>query len=77
MTEMKKLGKYSGTVYDFYDKNIPECCSTIEAKLAEDKEYVQTQHQKDLMDCVMHCLMSGAPASDPLSEVQRTIIIFP
>lgn len=64
MTEMKKLGKYSGTVYDFYDKNIPKCCSTIEAKLAEDKEYVQTQHQKDLMDCVMHCLMSGAPASD-------------
>ena len=35
MTEMKKLGKYSGTVYDFYDKNIPECCSTIEAKLAD------------------------------------------
>ena len=37
MAEMKKLGKYSGTVYDFYDENIPECCSTIDAKLEEDK----------------------------------------
>jgi hypothetical protein len=51
---MKLLGKFTKTIYpDGYDKSkIHECCTQIPDDKANDEEFVNNHHVKDLMDCV-------------------------
>lgn len=60
---MKRLGKFTGQVYDEnYDfSKCPECCVCISDEQAEDEQFIQNQHMKDLIDC-LGCL-GGCPAS--------------
>lgn len=59
---MKRLGKFTGTIYDEdYDfSQYPECCHCITDEEAKDEEFIIDAHMNDLKDCVM-CF--GCPAS--------------
>lgn len=59
---MKRLGKLTGTIYDNnYDfSQCPECCTCITDEQANDEEFIEQQHQKDLQDCIT-CF--GCPAA--------------
>jgi hypothetical protein len=51
---MKLLGKFTKTIYpDDYDKSkIRECCTQISDDKANDEEFINQHHVKDLTDCV-------------------------
>ena len=57
---MKRLGKFTGTIYpDNYDKHkIWECCTQIPDDKANDEDFINEHHVRDLMDC-MRCF--GCP----------------
>lgn len=59
---MKRLGHFTKTIYDEnYDfSNCPECCLMITDEQANDEEFINQQHLKDLMNCIT-CM--GCPAS--------------
>ena len=59
---MKRLGKFTKTIYDEnYDfSNCPECCVCLTDEEANNEEFINKHHIKDLMDCVT-CM--GCPAS--------------
>lgn len=65
---MKRLGKFTKTIYDEdYDfSRCPECCVQLTDDQAEDEEFINAHHVKDLMDCV-RCF--GCPASQGRAEV--------
>lgn len=60
---MKLLGKFTKTIYpDDYDKaKIKECCTQISDDKANDEEFINNHHVRDLMDCV-RCF--GCPAAN-------------
>ena len=50
---MKILGKYSGSVYKFDEKDKMEECGThITDKQANDEEWIKNHHARDLVDCI-------------------------
>ena len=59
---MKLLGKFTKTIYPSdYDKSkINECCTQISDDNADDEEFINQHHVRDLMDCV-RCF--GCPAA--------------
>jgi uncharacterized protein with PIN domain len=59
---MKRLGKFTKTIYpDDYDlSQCPECCTQISDDKANDEEFVNNYHVRDLMDC-LRCM--GCPAA--------------
>ena len=59
---MKRLGKFTKTIYDeSYDfSQCPECCTCISDEQANDKEFIDQHHLKDLQDCI-RCF--GCPAA--------------
>ena len=63
---MKRLGKFSGKIYNEEEiKNMEECGLCISDSEANDEMFIQNRHIKDLKDC-LKCF------SCPLS--QKTII---
>lgn len=60
---MKRLGMYSGRIYDSdYDKSqIEECCICIPDFMADDKEWIANQHSKHIGQC-SNCF--GCPLSN-------------
>ncbi len=66
---MKRLGKFTKTIYDEnYDfSNCPECCTCLTDEEANDEEFINKHHIKDLMDCVA-CM--GCPASQNKEETK-------
>ena len=56
---MKRLGKLTGTIYDDLSQ-CHECCTCITDEQANDEEFIEQQHLKDLRDCVA-CF--GCPAA--------------
>ena len=59
---VKRLGKFTKTIYDEdYDfSQCPECCTQISDEDAENEEFIDKHHLRDLMDCV-RCF--GCPAA--------------
>lgn len=59
---MKRLGKFTKTIYDeSYDfSQCPECCACISNEQANNEEFIDQHHLKDLQDCI-RCF--GCPAS--------------
>lgn len=59
---MKKLGKFTGKVYDDdYDfSKCPECCVCISDEEANDEDCIVQRHANDLLDC-LSC--RGCPAA--------------
>lgn len=59
---MKRLGKFTKTIYaeDYDFSQCPECCTQISDEQAQDEEYINAHHFKDLLDC---CGCFGCPAA--------------
>lgn len=58
---MKRLGKYSGRIYEENEVNtMEECGVCITDEQAKNKNWISKQHVDDLMECVMCC---GCPLS--------------
>lgn len=52
---MKRLGKYTGTVYGKGYRDIkmpPECCLQITDEQASDAEFVERKHLELFMSCI-------------------------
>ena len=67
---MKRLGKYSGRIYDEeYDTTkIKECCQIITDEQAEDKDWINERHLNHLKTCIT---CNGCPAA--IEPDSRTI----
>ena len=50
---MKKLGKFTKTIYgeDYDFSQCPECCVQISDEEAQNEDFINAQHMKDLLDC--------------------------
>lgn len=58
---MKRLGKYSGKVYEEHEiQNMDECGTVITDEQAADKDFIKKHHMCDLVQCVS-CF--GCPTS--------------
>ena len=59
---MKRLGKYTGRVYneDYDFSNCQECCTCITDEQATDREFIESHHLKDIMECT---LCHGCPTA--------------
>ena len=58
---MKRLGKYSGKVYEENEiQNMDECGTVITDEQAADKDFIKAHHMCDLTQCML-CL--GFPTS--------------
>lgn len=59
---MKRLGKFTGTIYpDDYDfSQCLECCTLISDAEAEDISFIEEHRSKDIAHCMV-CL--GCPAA--------------
>ena len=50
---MKRLGKYSGKVYEEHEiQNMDECGTVITDEQAADKDFIKKHHMCDLVQCV-------------------------
>lgn len=50
---MKRLGKFSGQIYEWNEgRTMPECGTIISDEQANDEEFISKHHVKDLLDCV-------------------------
>ncbi len=50
---MKRLGKFSGRMYEENEaEKMEECGVCISDEQANDEEWISNRHLKDLMDCV-------------------------
>lgn len=50
---MKRLGKYSGKIYEGDEiKTMEECGICITDEEAADKEFINNHHLKDLIECI-------------------------
>ena len=60
---MKRLGKYTGKIYDNNEeaKYAGECCTIITDVQANDDKFIENHHRKDLMNCFFNC-GGGCPA---------------
>lgn len=58
---MKRLGKFTKNIYEenYAFSLCPECCTVITDEQANDEEFINEHHLKDLLDCV-RC--PGCPA---------------
>ena len=53
---MKRLGKFSGHIYEGNDiNNMEECGVCITDEQASDENYIAQHHIDDLVDCVTCC----------------------
>lgn len=53
---MKRLGKYSGGIYEENEVHtMEECGVCITDKQAKDEEWVSKHHVDDLMECITCC----------------------
>ena len=51
--EMKRLGKYSGNIYNEDEvSTMEECGVLITDDEANDKEFIKHHHARDLVDCI-------------------------
>lgn len=58
---MKRLGKYSGKVYEEHEiQTMDECGTVITDEQAADKDFIKAHHMCDLTQCML-CL--GCPTS--------------
>lgn len=59
---MKRLGKYTGNIYDenFDTSKINECCLLIKDEDAENKEYIDNKRKELKQKCLL-CM--GCPAA--------------
>lgn len=49
---MKRLGKFSGKIYEKSEvKDMLECGTVISDEQANDEEFIKKHHVKDLLDC--------------------------
>ena len=60
---MKRLGKYSGKIYDEnYDiSQCKECCNVITDEQANDERFLNKKRAENLFDCL--CCTCGCPIS--------------
>ena len=60
---MKRLGKYTGKIYDEdYDfSNCPECCLCLTKEQEKDEQYISNMRVKNTIDCAT--CFGGCPAS--------------
>lgn len=51
---MPRVGKFTGKVYaDDYDfSHCPECCTVVSEKEIDNKEFIQSLRQRNILDCL-------------------------
>lgn len=66
---MKRLGKFSGRIYNMGERNIEECCTIITDEQAADNEFIERHHKMDDLECK---LCTG-PYKCPMSKEKEVI----
>lgn len=58
---MKRLGKFTGKIYDdnYNFELCPECCVCISDDEAENDSFLSERHNKDLLEC-LNCMSCPA-----------------